>query len=399
MTSSAASWRHGNSQLIRPSLYPVAWFTALLAAGVLVVEVLGLSPAPRSGDSWLALGRVLVHYVVAGAQALFFGILGLTCLIAVLVGLPLTIFDYLRRLVRATVNGIRFVRDNGVDHTFALSLPLSLVIPAFAAFVYVTGLKSYAFWLLALPPAGIAAGYCFRAWKRLYPRLGRVGGAIVVGTAVTVVGVRVFENLHQSLPSELPPLTPGWGPYLASVAGLVVIVGSWRTGGHSKVRLMAPEAVPNTPVTVPLPPPAPRPRRTVRYPRLESEDHWSPTPVEGWRAWMWTGNALRGYWAEWSTSTMDAECGTCDEVPGECGCGVYAVKSRALVSSAFLTANGARDVIVGRVEMEGLVIEHELGYRAERAQIVELWVPRHLRGAIAARYPDVELRTERRSDG
>jgi hypothetical protein len=55
-------------------------------------------------------------------------------------------------------------------------------------------------------------------------------------------------------------------------------------------------------------------------------------------------------------------------VPGEgCSCGFYAMKE--LSSMLGFSAPG---VVLGRVELGGKVIEHNLGYRAERARITEL---------------------------
>lgn len=50
-------------------------------------------------------------------------------------------------------------------------------------------------------------------------------------------------------------------------------------------------------------------------------------------------------------------------------------------------------VVIGMVELSGLVIEHEEGYRAKQARIIEVWVedsPETAR-AIAARYPEVQV--------
>lgn len=57
--------------------------------------------------------------------------------------------------------------------------------------------------------------------------------------------------------------------------------------------------------------------------------------------------------------------------PGEgCSCGFYAAK--ALVHSVDLARAAPTGLLVGRVELAGKVIEHDEGYRAERARIVEL---------------------------
>jgi hypothetical protein len=65
---------------------------------------------------------------------------------------------------------------------------------------------------------------------------------------------------------------------------------------------------------------------------------------------------------------------TAHEVPGdECQCGFYAMSSlRGLLAEAdprYLHHEGA---VLGRVALAGKVIEHEHGYRAERARILEL---------------------------
>ena len=68
-------------------------------------------------------------------------------------------------------------------------------------------------------------------------------------------------------------------------------------------------------------------------------------------------------------------------VPDEgCSCGFYAMKEldAQLLRTAGMAVqdagnNGTEEVFVlGRVELAGKVIEHEIGYRAERARIVEL---------------------------
>jgi hypothetical protein len=68
-------------------------------------------------------------------------------------------------------------------------------------------------------------------------------------------------------------------------------------------------------------------------------------------------------------------------VPGEgCFCGFYAMKEidAQLLHAARMAVYGADRTgteevfVLGRVELAGKVIEHELGYRAERARIVEL---------------------------
>jgi hypothetical protein len=73
--------------------------------------------------------------------------------------------------------------------------------------------------------------------------------------------------------------------------------------------------------------------------------------------------------------------GTEHEPPDEaCGCGFYAMKrlDRQLLAAArtairATAATGSVErFVLGRVELSGKIVEHDLGYRAERARIVEL---------------------------
>jgi hypothetical protein len=52
-----------------------------------------------------------------------------------------------------------------------------------------------------------------------------------------------------------------------------------------------------------------------------------------------------------------------------CTCGIYAAKTLAI---PVMMAGGLSHLLIGRVELAGKVIEHDLGYRAERARVVEL---------------------------
>jgi hypothetical protein len=67
----------------------------------------------------------------------------------------------------------------------------------------------------------------------------------------------------------------------------------------------------------------------------------------------------------------DPRCPICSPphpAPQEgCSCGFYALKAVPLDMSC-----GGSDFVFGRVELAGKVIEHDFGYRAERARIAEL---------------------------
>ena len=114
--------------------------------------------------------------------------------------------------------------------------------------------------------------------------------------------------------------------------------------------------------------------------RNEQREAWSPSPVLGYRIWDVGPSGFHGYRVPWRRSVLSARCPTTettDEVPhtdGRCGdppCGIYAAKDPAMLGEA-AAAHPSRRVAVGLVELTGKVVEHELGYRGERAQVVAL---------------------------
>src|SRR5205823_7564114 len=86
------------------------------------------------------------------------------------------------------------------------------------------------------------------------------------------------------------------------------------------------------------------------------------------------------------------------EVPHEgCTCGLYAAKelgpvlplARMLLTSATGGVVSPTTAIVGKVQLAGKVIEHEHGYRAERARIAEILPIEERRGwseAVGTRF-------------
>lgn len=121
----------------------------------------------------------------------------------------------------------------------------------------------------------------------------------------------------------------------------------------------------------------------------EPQEYWSPEPILAWRMWGWNGDALMGFWAPWVTARLDAECNVCSEPPGwSHSCGIYSVKDPVhLDVYAHFPVR-----VVGQVELRGLVVEHEDGYRAQGARIVRLWVEdRQTAVALTRRYPDVQV--------
>lgn len=111
--------------------------------------------------------------------------------------------------------------------------------------------------------------------------------------------------------------------------------------------------------------------------RREHDEGWSPTPVIGYRLWEWRDDGLHGAWEQWSSSVKEATCRHPGDVPhsnGKCGrlgCGVYAAKGLDPLLAPRITP-GTTGYAAGVVELTGKVVEHDLGYRSERAEVVEL---------------------------
>ena len=165
-------------------------------------------------------------------------------------------------------------------------------------------------------------------------------------------------------------------------------------GGMSSRRAAAPAVAepPGSPASAPpRPATARRPSRALVDPAPEpDEEFWSPTAIEAWRAWRWDGNRLHGMLVPWPSARLKAICSRGHETPGwDCGCGIYAVKDPAHIPRFGLGA----EAIYGRVELSGLVIEHEAGYRAQVATITHLWVTEpSLQDVVQAAYPTVDVR-------
>ena len=125
-------------------------------------------------------------------------------------------------------------------------------------------------------------------------------------------------------------------------------------------------------------------------------------PIVAYRAWRYTAsertvrlfpitatpedlggeNAWEGACLAWVRASCPTLDGGTHLAPDEgCSCGFYAMKRPDAVAT-FTAKSQARtypddddmsnSVVFGRVELAGKVIEHEIGYRAERARIAEL---------------------------
>jgi hypothetical protein len=122
-------------------------------------------------------------------------------------------------------------------------------------------------------------------------------------------------------------------------------------------------------------------------------------PISAYRAWFYSiegktaqlrplrspaGRSAKNAWdgagASWVTASCALHGSPKHEVPSEdCSCGFYSLKDldEVVASTVPIHFSGARvgrfdQVVLGRILLSGKVIEHESGYRAERARIAEL---------------------------
>lgn len=124
-------------------------------------------------------------------------------------------------------------------------------------------------------------------------------------------------------------------------------------------------------------------------------------PISAYRAWFYsierrtarlyplsgptsTPDAWGGAGSTWVTASCPLFGSPTHEVPSEgCSCGFYSVKELDFAVSHtamhhLMATHGRRQgmgqdpVVLGRVLLSGKVIEHDFGYRAERARIAEL---------------------------
>jgi hypothetical protein len=110
-------------------------------------------------------------------------------------------------------------------------------------------------------------------------------------------------------------------------------------------------------------------QRGARLHPLVQRGSGGPTGFGDWDGASWS----------WVTATCSRPAASWHVAPEEdCTCGFYAMSTLPPVVSGcgFRTAEigpgSTSGVVMGRVELAGKVIEHEWGYRAERARIAEL---------------------------
>jgi hypothetical protein len=97
------------------------------------------------------------------------------------------------------------------------------------------------------------------------------------------------------------------------------------------------------------------------------------------------GNDWEGSWRRWVVASCPSGM---HRAPDErCACGFYALKSVDAVAFMITdlwsktSALEPEGIVLGRVELAGKIVEHDQGYRAERARVAGL-IPTTANGAI-----------------
>ena len=117
-------------------------------------------------------------------------------------------------------------------------------------------------------------------------------------------------------------------------------------------------------------------------------------PLIGWRVWCVTrtrsGFRLASVIRD-DVWPVDAElvagCDSGHSAPYEdCACGIHATRDPEAVLSYLRGRDEPATVarVLGRVQLWGRVVEHERGWRAERARALDVWLPPELDGALDA---------------
>ncbi|MFH1329173.1 MAG: hypothetical protein ABIJ48_00725 [Actinomycetota bacterium] len=153
-----------------------------------------------------------------------------------------------------------------------------------------------------------------------------------------------------------------------------------------------PPATPMQLRAMPVPAAAPSPRpaapatkpKRARRPKSKPaplQEFWSPGVVLGFRAWELRGR-LFGAWKPWDRPEYEARClsartgSGATEVPhtdGRCGpppCGLYCFKEPEQLLAAFGLPAGSNRCVLGLASLSGKVVEHERGYRSQKARVL-----------------------------
>jgi hypothetical protein len=128
--------------------------------------------------------------------------------------------------------------------------------------------------------------------------------------------------------------------------------------------------------------------------RIAHDEGWSPWPIHAFRMWGVTNGGLVGMVERWPGPEMEA---TCKKLPlnpdvphtdvrcGEPRCGIYAAKRPDPIFEEIPSEGGWA---IGLVALSGKIVEHDLGFRAQRAR-VEAIVIQHDGHVLAAEEPQI----------
>jgi hypothetical protein len=252
-------------------------------------------------------------------------------------------------------------------------------VAMFSLFAYTIGF--WPLWVVLVVPLGLITWIVGKFSRPVAERIGRYFTPVIWilgGTsAFLVMGPTPEEGV--ALPTGYP-----------KVGALLVMVGASLLSAGLLVAVrriqMPTQDLSPLPLSRSL---APLPWTAAPQTVEPLDEFWSPEPITAWRAWQWTGSVLRGVVTEWPRQNFIAWCDHCAEPPGwDHPCGIYGVPRPSQVGAMF---PGKPDV-VGRVALTGLVVEHESGYRASNATILELWVRSpFVADQLSSLYPDVKV--------
>jgi hypothetical protein len=262
---------------------------------------------------------------------------------------------------------------------------LALVGVPVSALILTGGISALGFWIevgLLIVVSILFGG--FPAWvvgivplmivitvlEKFFPRRAESIGTALSGLLWVVGGmISFFQTSLDDSAVRLPAGPPQLGVLIVIGASLLTSSALLYTADR-----VAPPSPTRSPSARPISPAPSRPE--------PDEEFWSPEPIIAWRAWQWTGSTLRGMITEWIGLDFDASCDECDDPPSwDHSCGVYAVSSPSSLPEFF------RAEVIGRVELSGLVIEHEIGFRASHARILEVWTDAAVARHLAVAYP------------
>ena len=386
----------------------VPWLeAAAIVAGIGLVAFhgfgFGAEPFDRSSPS-----ATIYFYAWTGIKAI-----GAAAFITMALAMPVAWICYvvggIRKVYRWLRRWLGEVGEKGLAPSVAVALPwIAAGTIGIGTVVSTGGVSSIGFWFTVLFYLGLTTFmtgfiapllvgvvqvvlYPVAALaERLVPAvLAKVSETVNTAACSAVVlgaGVAIYANLGIDFPDtpalRLPLANPAWSSLLVVAmatslgAALSIPIRRFRRKHHPGYQKSSPVTTsgssPGILVHASHAPVLRLPKSPTRPWRVDEpdEEFWSPTPVVAWRNWRWTGATLRGMCVEWPSETLTAICESCSDAPGwDHTCGIYALKKREDLANLPWVEN-----VFGRVELSGLVIEHEQGYRARSARILELWV-------------------------